>query len=284
MSLPKVSIITPVYNSVKTIEKTIESVVSQTYPAIEYILVDAKSNDGTIDVIDRYSKKYPDIVKYVSEKDNGIYDAMNKGTSLATGEWVYYLGGDDSLHSKEIISQIFEESASVNCDLIYGNVAHPEGAVGNGEFNTWKLMQTNIPHQAIFYRRAKVISLGGFDSRYRIMADKLLNMRFFSEDLNKVKYKNLIVANFSHDGVSSRTIDKLFHRDMDSLAKMCFSKYYQEEEIYKGIITYSFHHIKSDKILKGMHWIYKTGNMSNYWKDIVYCLLVRVGIKREFIS
>ena len=91
----KFSIITPCYNSEKTIKRTIESVVNQSYKNIEYILIDGGSKDKTVEIIQEYQSKYPKLIKYISEKDSGIYDAMNKGIKLATGDIVGIVNSDD---------------------------------------------------------------------------------------------------------------------------------------------------------------------------------------------
>src|SRR5690606_635289 len=104
MAYPKVSIITIVYNNVRDIGYTLSSVDQQTYPNIEYIVVDGNSNDGTLEVIEEYK----DIVnKLVSEKDQGIYDAMNKGLALATGDYVLFLNSGDELYSSTTLEKVF---------------------------------------------------------------------------------------------------------------------------------------------------------------------------------
>ena len=105
LSLPSLTIITIVYNRVKDIEYTLKSITEQTYKNIEYIVIDGNSNDGTLDIIQKYLDK---INHLVSEKDNGIYDAMNKGLRLATGDYVLFINGGDNLHQKNTIENIFQ--------------------------------------------------------------------------------------------------------------------------------------------------------------------------------
>lgn len=125
--LPKISIITVVYNRVQDIECTLKSVIEQTYPQIEYIVVDGLSTDGTVQIIEKYSTS---IHCFISEKDEGIYDAMNKGLSVATGEYVLFINGGDQLHQKDTIEQISHSIFALGKrpDIIFGEcmLMHPD--------------------------------------------------------------------------------------------------------------------------------------------------------------
>ncbi len=117
----KVSIITAVYNGVKTIEACIKSVLNQTYQNIEYIVIDGGSTDGTLDVIRRYKDK---IAKVVSEPDKGIYDALNKGIKIATGEVIGFLHADDVYANNKVIETVSHEMKSHNIDSCYGDLLY----------------------------------------------------------------------------------------------------------------------------------------------------------------
>lgn len=113
----KISVVTVSYNAVDTIEQTILSVLNQTYPNIEYIIIDGGSTDGTVNII----KKYADRIAYwKSEPDRGIYNAMNKGTEVATGEWINFMNSGDIFHSDTVIQKLIESLPS-KADVIYGN-------------------------------------------------------------------------------------------------------------------------------------------------------------------
>jgi len=117
--LPLITVITVVFNGAKYLEDTIKSVISQTYPNIEYIIIDGGSTDGTLDVI----KKYEDYIDYwVSEPDNGIYDAMNKGLELAGGEWINFMNCGDSFYSNNILNEITDILQRDDIDFIYGDM------------------------------------------------------------------------------------------------------------------------------------------------------------------
>lgn len=118
MSTPKISIITVCYNAAATIESTIRSVISQDYPSIEYIIIDGKSTDGTMTIINRYSDKI-DIV--ISEKDNGIYDAMNKGIDLASGEWITFKNAGDLFLAHDTLTKFFSEPVPEDVAIVHGD-------------------------------------------------------------------------------------------------------------------------------------------------------------------
>lgn len=155
---PTFSIITVVYNNVRDIEHTLKSVVSQTYKHVEYIVIDGLSTDGTLDVIEKYR---PQISVILSEKDNGIYDAMNKGLALATGDYVLFLNSGDELYSKETLASLAE--VSEGADIIYGEtflINEQREIIGERRhkvpaYFNWKSFRygMNICHQAIYIKR-----------------------------------------------------------------------------------------------------------------------------------
>lgn len=178
--MPKLSIITVVLNSIQFIEESINSVVSQTYNDIEYIIIDGGSTDGTLDIIDKYCE---DIDILVSEPDNGIYDAMNKGISLATGEWVLMLNADDYLIDDQVIEKVIP-SLTDSSDLIYGTALMKFEDNGFFENYSTVLSLKNLsrgkvpPHMAVFAKRSIVKELGGYDTSYRLVADFDFYVRF----------------------------------------------------------------------------------------------------------
>ncbi len=207
--LPLITVVTVVFNGVKTLEETIKSVINQTYPNVEYIIIDGGSTDGTLDII----KKYEDIIDYwVSEPDKGIYDAMNKGIFLALGEFVYFLGCDDLIVSTNIFDKIFFDNIN-KYDFIYGNVFMKpnRNIIYNGYFNSYKLMLRNICHQAIFYKKKLFIQYDCYNIKYYSWADHEFNLRIFKK--SKKKYINIIIAIFNDDGFSEYNNDSNFLND-----------------------------------------------------------------------
>lgn len=207
---PKISIITVVFNAAKTLEATLGSVLTQTYENIEYVVVDGGSVDGTLDILEKY--KSPRLF-CKSEPDKGIYDAMNKGISRATGEWIYFLGADDTLSADDIIQQIF--SQNIHADFIYGNV-FSEGLkdIYDGEFDLPKLLRQNICHQGAFYRKSLFDKIGIFDIRYRLFSDWDFNIKCFLNPKVSIKFVDVVVANYFVGGVSTANNDLPFFREV----------------------------------------------------------------------
>lgn len=117
MTSPIITVITVCYNSATKIEETIQSIINQSYSNIEYIIIDGGSSDGTVEIIKKYSSK---ISYWISEKDNGIYDAMNKGIQKATGEWINFMNCGDYFYDSDVLKNIFSNNYD-NVDVIYGN-------------------------------------------------------------------------------------------------------------------------------------------------------------------
>jgi glycosyltransferase involved in cell wall biosynthesis len=203
--LPLLTVITVVLNGAKHIEQTILSVVSQSYVNVEYIVIDGGSTDGTIDIIHKYSHS---IQSFVSEFDNGIYDAMNKAIALATGEWVIFMNAGDLFCDNDVLSNIFQDLAG---DMIYGN-----HAVYYGNRTSFKLVNVgsrkdirNLPfcHQAVF-TKTLVLQAHPFDLGYTIAADydQYLKLKKLNANITHVP---LTVALYLDGGISSTSRRKL---------------------------------------------------------------------------
>lgn len=215
MSLtPKVSIITVVFNAVKSIEKTILSVLDQPYENIEFIVIDGGSKDGTINIIKKYEKR---ISYWVSESDEGIYDAMNKGIAVSNGLYLYFLCSGDQL-KENIIKKVSNNYLNGEHHFIYGNVYHKQyGFLFNGEYSVQKLIQTNICHQAIFYKRDIFDIIGKYNVKYKILADYHFNILCFGNTNISKLYIDETIAEYEDGGISQRTSDHVFWKDFDRL-------------------------------------------------------------------
>jgi glycosyltransferase involved in cell wall biosynthesis len=204
--LPLITVITVVYNGAKYLEDTIKSVINQTYPNVEYIIIDGGSTDGTIDII----KKYDDYIDYwVSEPDKGIYDAMNKGISISFGEWLNMLNSGDSYYNFMVIENIFSKEIDMDIYGIAGNwVCEYEGNFFLYLPNPYKLLEKpgwHINHQAFFYRKITHKILGLYTIVYRIASDYEYIFRLLMNKL-KIVTDNSILIKFDFNQNTSDSI------------------------------------------------------------------------------
>ena len=190
---PLISIITVIYNDGKKLEETILSILSQTYDNLEFIIIDGSSTDGTIDII----KKYQDKIDYwISEKDSGIFDAMNKGILAAKGDYINFMNAGDFFIRKNLVMEIVDILNSQEIDFLYGDVN-----VGNNNiiknkirYNTQFIYKT-ICHQAIFAHK-KCFNKNMFDLKYRWMCDYKWLLECFLKKKIKIKYINKKICYF----------------------------------------------------------------------------------------
>ena len=203
----KISIITVSFNSISTIEKTILSVYSQTYSNLEYIIVDGNSNDGTLDVLKKHKNK---VNKCISEPDKGLYDAMNKGIKLATGDLVGILNSDDTFNSNTVIEEIANFHISNNIDASVGNIIQHKisgKVVRLYSSKYWDPEKLKIgfmpPHPSIFFKKELFDKFGNYDLGFKIGADYELVTRFFFKNRITWKYSGITTTAMLVGGVSS---------------------------------------------------------------------------------
>lgn len=202
------SIIIPTYNSEKTLKQCLKTVLEQSFSDFEVLIIDSCSNDSTLEII----KNINDIrLKIFSEKDNGIYDAMNKGISLSNGKWLYFLGSDDELSDYNVffdVASFIEEEKQLS--LVYGNVIlKKNNSVYGGKFDRVKLCLKNICHQAIFYKKEIFNCLGLFNTQFKIWADWDFNMRCFLHPDFQIKFIDRIIAIYNNETGASTEFDPL---------------------------------------------------------------------------
>ena len=186
----KISIITVCFNSSKTIEHTIRSVLNQTYTNYEYLIIDGGSSDNTLDIIKSYEKKFKGKLKYISEKDKGIYDAFNKGIRMASGDIIGFINSDDVLNGKDVFNKVVNNIS----DGVYADVLLMDENfnIPVRNFISGKPKKNGIFHPAhpSLYLRKKVYDeIGGYNINYKIAADLDLMLRVINNDykLNYVK-------------------------------------------------------------------------------------------------
>jgi glycosyltransferase involved in cell wall biosynthesis len=202
---PKLSVITVVYNNVASIERTMHSVINQTYPNIEYIIIDGASTDGTLTVIEKYKNK---IAKVISEQDQGIYDAMNKGLALATGDYVLFINSGDEIYAPETVADVF--AAAPSGDIYYGETEmYDENWKSLGqrrhrapEHFDWHSFKfgMNVSHQAIYIKRSLTEP---YDLQYKYSSDIDWIIKAAKKSSNIVN-THLYVAKYLVGGMSKQ--------------------------------------------------------------------------------
>lgn len=205
----KVSIITSCFNREGTIAQTIESVLEQDYPNIEYIIIDGASKDNSLQIIRKYEHR---ITKIISEPDKGMYEAINKGLKLATGDIVGLLHSDDFFFSKSVISDIVATFKQSNADLVYGNGLYvdPENTnlvVRNwisGNYKRWKVKCGWLPlHPTVYIRKKLIERIGLYDESYRIAADSEFLIRYLYKTNIQISYLNQYIVRMRMGGLST---------------------------------------------------------------------------------
>jgi len=217
----KVSIITAVYNGVETIEGCIKSVVGQNYPDIEHIIIDGGSTDGTLDVI----KKYGDsIAKVISEPDSGIYDAMNKGIKLATGDVIGFLNSDDFYASNEVLEKVADVFRKYDVDSCYGDLVYVDKNITTKVIRYWKSGEYKMdlfrygwmpPHPTFFARKMIYDKFGCFNTNFKIASDYELMLRFLERYKISVMYIPEVLVKMRLGGKSNRSIKNIFFQSLE---------------------------------------------------------------------
>lgn len=227
--MDKISIVTVTYNCINDIENTIRSVINQTYSQIEYIIIDGNSTDGTLEIINKYNNQ---ITFWISEKDNGIFDAMNKGMDHCTGEWVLFMNAGDCFNNNNSIENIFCNQFSSSVGVVYGEtilINQHSSKKHNGipfYINSSKIKPMGICHQSIFVRTfiAKKIK---FDTRLKYSADYKMILKIYDDGYHFI-FINVPVSNFKLDGISTNNNISQF-REISILYNETKSIYYYKE-------------------------------------------------------
>lgn len=221
----KISVITVCYNEAATIEKTLESIFNQTYQNIEFIVIDGGSTDGTLDIIEKYKDK---IAYFVSEPDEGIYNAMNKGIKASSGEVLYFLNANDTLYSDDVLETVVSVFEKENYDFVYGDLCFIEPDKKNKIKTQNKnlkdtIIQTKaVWHPASFYKKSLFDRFGIYDENFFIAADHDFNMKILTNRKTKIFYLNKTIARFDKTGISS---NKKYKKILKIENSLIFYKY-----------------------------------------------------------
>ncbi len=214
----KISIITATFNSASTVRDTFESVLKQSYKNIEYIVIDGLSKDNTVDLIKEYEPKFEGRMRWVSEKDKGLYDAMNKGIAMATGDVVGILNSDDFYTSDDILQLIADKFTGSDIDAVYGDIHFVNDDdltkcvryYSSRIFRRWLMRHGFMPAHPSFYCKREVYTkYGTFDTNFKIGADFESLLRYIF--INRIKttyikrdFVTMRTGGASTDGLQSR--------------------------------------------------------------------------------
>jgi len=218
----KISIITSVYNNKETIEDAIKSVLAQTYQDIEYVVVDGGSTDGTLDVIGKYKDK---IDIFISEPDKGIYDGLNKGVGLATGDVVAFLHSDDLYSSETIIEEIVKEFEASGVDGVYGDLIYTPKEDTSKVLRYWKSKEFDMSllkkgwmpaHPTLFLKKSVYDKYGSFDLSFKIAGDYDFMLRVLSAGI-KVSYLSKVFYKMRVGGESNKSLKNIIIKSKEDL-------------------------------------------------------------------
>lgn len=218
----KISVIAVVWNTVETIEDTIQSVLSQKHPLVEHIVIDGASTDGTVDIIKKYKAK---ITKFVSEPDHGLYDAMNKGIAQSTGDVIGFLNADDVYAEKDILEQVASTFTDSNIDACYADLVYVDQNNLNKIVRYWKsrpyqdgLFEKGwMPaHPTFFIRRSVYEKYGNFDLNYHFQSDFELTMRFLAIHKIRSIYIPRVFVKMRMGGVSNNRLSSIIRGNLEA--------------------------------------------------------------------
>ena len=244
MSDPLFSIVIPTFQSEQTIHSCVSSVLGQTFESFEIIVQDGQSSDNTTEIVRSFGDPR---VKLISEKDVGVYDAMNRALKSVLGTWILFLGSDDVLFERSTLASLSHIVKQTAADIVYGNVimsgdSHwiEDGTIYRGETDLATLFEQNLSHQAILYKKRVFEDGHRFNLDYPICADFDLNLACFAQ--YNIEYTPLIISVFATGGMSTQHVDERF-----------------EAEKWKNIIYYYRGKLRQPEFLRHKGIIKKTG-------------------------
>jgi glycosyltransferase involved in cell wall biosynthesis len=246
----KISIITVVFNNCATILNAINSVYSQTYKNVEYIIIDGGSSDGTLDIINENSHK---ISKVLSERDNGIYDAMNKGIKLATGDIIGILNSDDFYFDEFVLFDVYQEFAkNPDLDILYGNIVYvnqnkPEVIerkwISENYYKKYFEDGNVPPHPSLFLKKNVYEQVKHFDLDFRLASDYEFMLRVFKSDLFNIKYLNRMMVKMRLGGATNKNWKNIYKGNIEVIKSwkknhLSVPYFFLFKRIYKRFIQF----------------------------------------------
>lgn len=271
--MPKLSVITINLNDAPGLQKTIESVVSQTFDDYEYIIIDGGSSDGSVDVIKEFAHK---ITYWVSEPDKGIYNAMNKGILQASGEYLLFLNSGDWLVDKDVLSKVFAKGSEA--DILYGDIVFWEDfdktkpfSFKNIAIDLNYLYKNSLAHPASFIKRS-LFGLEQYDESYKLVSDWKFFLQKIVFENASLHYLDLCVSNFNTHGLTSdKKMQELLNEEMSDVLHRLFQPlilsniegYYtlKKKPLVKKVLELNNHRFFSSvvfRLIAILCWVQKT--------------------------
>ncbi len=207
------------YNCGQKVEKTVRSILSQNKDLFELIVIDGASTDDSL----YYIKKYEEDLTLISEEDDGIYYAFNKGLDLATGKYLYFIGAGDCL-KPDVLENVKEFLPTEKPSVIYGNCYFASRQIcGGREFSEKSFVRDNICQQGVFYHRKVFDLTGGYDLQYKTFADWFFNLKCFMDTRITKRYVDLVIADYEEGGISTVIdSDPVFKKEFPRFVKKHF--------------------------------------------------------------
>lgn len=214
----KISIITATFNSEQTLRDTLDSILRQTYKDVECIIVDGASKDGTMDIVREYEPRFEGRMRWVSEPDMGIYDAMNKGIRMASGDVVGVLNSDDFYYDERVVEDIADAFGHDGVDCVYGNLVFVDAKDKSAVVRTWKgskyesgafLRGWHPAHPTFYAKRGCFEKYGSFDLSYAVSADFELMLRFIEREQLNNAYLDRCFVKMRWGGESTGTLHNI---------------------------------------------------------------------------
>jgi glycosyltransferase len=219
----KITIITVTFNSSRTIQEALDSVAAQNHRDIEHIVIDGGSTDGTQAIVAGHPSR---VARLISEPDDGIYDAMNKGLRLATGDYVGFLNGDDTLASPTAIQELVDAATRTGADALFGDLVYVDPSRPRPLVRYWRAgaySQAALrlgwmpPHPTLYIRRRTIARIGHFDSRLRIAADYEYMLRLFADSTVRTAYVPSVLVRMRTGGASNHSIRAMISKSREDL-------------------------------------------------------------------
>lgn len=222
----KITVITATWNSEATIAFALESVARQDHPDIEHLIIDGGSKDGTLSVVEGYRRPG---LRVISEPDKGIYDALNKGLRLATGDLIGFMHSDDVYADDTVLSEVAKAFQDTDADLVYGDLAYVSKDDLQQVIRLWHSGQYSLkkmkwgwmpPHPTVYMKRICYEAWSGFDERYRIAADYEAMLRYLLRDDIRVGYLPRVLVKMRVGGASNRSLKNILLKSKEDIRAM----------------------------------------------------------------